>query len=433
MENQLIIMTNKEVQKYDIIKNLINKKLTGIQVAKQLSLSTRQVKRIKKKVKEQGIKGIVHRNRGKESRKKIPKLIKAKVINLIETNYSDFTPTLIQEKLLENHSIKISYGSVRNIMLEEGLYKIKKRKSNKKYFSQRPRKEYFGELIQFDGSYHNWLEGRASENEQCLLLAVDDATGDITPKLDKNEGIQAVFSFWKEYLKKQGKPKAIYLDKFSTYKINHKNAVDNQDFKTQFQRAMQELDVEVIFANTPQAKGRVERMNRTLQDRMIKEMRLAKINKVKDANEFMKKEFNLKFNQKFSVKPRKKQDLHRKLTNQERKKLANIFSIKNQRIVKNDFTIQYLNRCFQLDQTQPTTVFRKNSVTIEEHLDKTIHICKKDIYLNFKELAEKPVKEIDLKLAAITPNRIQYTPPVNHPWRSFQFSKKQEKVKVFKN
>jgi len=432
MENQLIIMTNKEAQRYDIIKNLINKKLTGVQAAKQLSLSTRQVKRIKKKVKEKGLKGIVHENRGKESKKKISKLIKDKIINLIETTYSDFTPTLVQEKLEENNNIKISYGSVRSIMLKEGLYKIKKRKKSQ-YFSQRPRKESFGELVQFDGSYHNWLEGRASENEQCLLLAVDDATGDITPKLDRNEGIQAVFSFWKEYLIKQGKPKAIYLDKFSTYKINHKNAVDNQNFKTQFQRAMQELDIEVIFAHTPQAKGRVERMNKTLQDRMVKEMRLAEIANVEEANKFIQKEFVSKFNQKFSVKPRKKQDLHRKLTKQERKKLANIFSVKNQRTVRNDFTIQYLNRYFQLDQTQPTTVFRKNSVTVEEHLDKSIHICKKDIYLNFKELVEKPVKEIDLKLAAITPNKIQYTPPANHPWRNFQFSQKPEKVKVFKN
>ncbi len=317
-------------------------------------------------------------------------------------------------------------------MLEEGLYKIKKRKKTQ-YFSQRPRKDYCGELIQFDGSYHNWLEDRASEDEQCLLLAVDDATSNITPRLNKNEGIQAVFGFWKEYLIKQGKPKSIYLDKFSTYKVNHKNAVDNQNFKTQFQRAMQELDIEVIFANTPQAKGRVERMNKTLQDRMIKEMRLAKINNAKKANEFIKKEFVLKFNKKFSVKSKKKGDLHKKLTNQERKNLDSILSIKNQRVVRNDFVIQYLNRCFQLDQIQPTTVFRKDLITIEEHLDKSIHICKKDIYLNFKELAEKPVKEIDLKLVAITPNRIQYIPPANHPWRRFIINQKQEKVKVFKN
>jgi len=255
----------------------------------------------------------------------------------------------------------------------------------------------------------------------------------LTPKLDKNEGIQGVFSFWKEYLIKKGKPKAIYLDKFSTYKINHKNAVDNQEFKTQFQRAIQELEIEVIFAHTPQAKGRVERMNRTLQDRMVKELRLVKINNIEKANKFIQKKFVLKFNQKFSVKPKKKPDLHRKLTSQERKKLNNIFSIKNQRTVRNDFTIQYLNRHFQLDQTQPTTVFRKDPITIEEHLDKSIQVCKKDIYLNFKELPEKPVKEIDLKLAAITPNKIQYIPPVNHPWRSFVINQKQEKVKVFKN
>lgn len=260
------------------------------------------------------------------------------------------------------------------------------------------------------------------------MLTVDDATNDIAPKLDINEGIKAVFNFWKEYIQEKGKPLAIYLDKFSTYKINHKNATDNHELKTQFQRAMNELDIQVIFANTPQAKGRVERMNETLQDRMIKEMRLAKIGNIKQANKFIKEKFTPEFNKKFNVSARKKEDLHRKLTKQEKERLNNIFSIKNKRKVRNDFVIQYKNRYFQLNEIQPTTIYKKDEITIEEHLDDSMHISKKDKYLNFKELSQKPKKEIELKLPAITKRKSNYTPPADHPWRNYQFKK--EKLKI---
>jgi hypothetical protein len=250
-------------------------------------------------------------------------------------------------------------------------------------------------------------------------LAVDDATGEPIPVLDKNEGIVAVFKFWKEYILEKGKPIAIYIDKFSTYKINHKNAVDNKEFTAQFQRAMKELDIRVIFAHSPQAKGRVERMNSTFQDRLVKELRLQNIHNTKDANRFIKKEFTPDFIKKFNVRPKKKGDMHRKLTKQEKKKLHHIFSIKEQRKVRNDFVIQYKNRYFQLHQIQPTTVYKRDCVIIEECLDGSVSICKKtshrDIYLHFKELDQKPKKEIHIKLPAITLTKSHYTPPDTPP------------------
>ncbi len=422
-----IIMTNKESQRYEIINNLINNKINGTQAFRQLNLSVRQTKRLKAKVNRKGIQGIIHKSRGKESNRKLDEKLKKKIIKTIKENYSDFSSQLTYEKLNEVHEIKISYTSTRRIRINEGLSTVKKRKQNKKYFSQRERKEHYGELVQFDGSYHDWLE---NEEEQCLLLAVDDATSEITPELDKNEGIQAVFNFWKEYVQEKGRPLAIYLDKFSTYKVNHKNATDNQEFKTQFQRAMKELDIQVIFANTPQAKGRVERMNETLQDRMIKEMRLAKINSIEQADEFIKEKFTPEFNKKFNVPAKKKGDLHRKLTKQEKDKLNNIFSIKSTRKIRNDFVVQYKNRYFQLNEIQPTTVYKKDEVIIEEHLDDSIHISKKDKYLSFKELPHKPKKENELKLPAITKRKSDYTPPADHPWRSYQFKK--EKLKAQK-
>lgn len=441
MGKQLITMTEKESRRYDIIKNLINKKIDGTQASIQLNLSVRQTKRLKAKIKKYGISGIIHGNRGKESNRKIDDQLVDKATRIIENNYSDFTSQLTYEKLTEIHNISLSYSTVRRIRISNELSTVKKRKTNKKYYAQRERKESYGEMSQFDGSYHDWLEGRCVdqglEEEQCLLLAVDDATGEPTARLDKNESIEATFRFWKEYVVEKGKPMSVYLDKFSTYKVNHKNAEDNQEFKTQFQRTMNELGIKVIFAHSPQAKGRVERMNGTFQDRLVKELRLVKINNIQDVNRFIKKEFIPKFSKKFNVLAKKKGNLHTRLTKPEKNNLDHIFSIKKTRKVRNDFVVQYQNRYFQLDEMQTTTIYKKDKVIVEKHLDKSIHICKKtnfkNKYLNFKELSTKPVKEIELKLPAITTYKSEYIPPVNHPWRSFQFGNRQknkEEIKV---
>jgi transposase len=435
MKNKNIIMTSKEAKRYDIIKDLISQKINGTQAAKQLNLSIRQTKRLKRRVKEEGIKGVIHKSRGREGNHKLKRKTVRKIKKLIRENYSDFTPAFIQEKLDEKHKIKVSYGAVRNIMIKEKLYFPRKRKNNHSgYRAQRERKDYYGEMEQFDGSYYNWLEGRGGTDDLCLLASIDDARKEITrAELDYNESVKSVFHFWKEYIKKNGKPLAVYLDKYSTYKINHKNAADNKDLLTQFQRAMGELDIKIISAHSPQAKGRVERLFKTLQDRLVKELRLRKIDNVKEANKFLQKEFIPEFNKKFGVKAKKKGDLHRKLNKREKGSLNHIFSIKNQRVVRNDFIVQYQNRYFQLEEIQPITVYKKDKVIVEEHLDDSICIGKKDKYLKFTELKEKPKKEIPVKLPALTLTKTRYTPPADHPWRKLIFSqklKKQEKIQV---
>ena len=440
-----IIMTKKEAERYDIIQRLIKKEVNGTQASKLLNLSIRQTKRIKasvlkaKKNKNLGIQGVIHKSRGKRSKKRIPQKERNKIAKLKKENYPDFSAVLFKEKLEEIHNLKYGYETIRNILIEKDLHKVRTRKANKKHFSQRERKDSYGEMIQFDGSYHNWLEDRCTDknmkHEQCLLLAVDDATGEPTAKLAKNESIKEVFNFWKEYLKDKGKPLTIYLDKFSTYKVNHPNAVDNKEFRTQFQRAMEdESGINVIFANSPQAKGRVERMNSTFQDRLAKELRLANITNVKDANRFIKEEFIPKFSKKFNVKAKKQGDLHKKLSKKAKTNLNYILAVKDTRKVRNDFVVQYKNRYFQLDEIQKkTTVYKRDEIVVEEHLDKTIHLCKKtnqgDKYLNFIELPAKPIKEIDIELPAITKVKTVYIPPANHPWRNQLIFKAQQKFK----
>lgn len=429
-QNQLITMTKKEAKRYGIINNLRANKIDGTEAAKQLNLSVRQTKRLKANVGRLGIKGIIHGNRGRTSHNKISTSILKKVKEYLQKIYHDFNPLLAQEHLRDDCKIKLSKETIRQIMISEKLWLPRRKTDVKKHF-WRERKDNYGEMEQFDGSYHNWFEGRneaAVGLEQCLLLSVDDATGKITEGVfEYNEGVTPVFKFWKRYFEDKGLPNTIYLDKFSTYKVNHKNAVDNKELMTQFERAMNQLGVRVIHANSPQAKGRVEKMNGTLQRRLVKEMRLNKINTIEDANEFLKEIFIPKFNRQFAVMPKKENDLHQKLSVSEKNNLDKILSIQSERIINNDYTIQFKNQYFQLTKTQPTIVYKKDKVTVEEYLNGEIKISVRNHHLNYICLPERPKKEININLAALTIKPpTSWKPPINHPWRrQFLFTKKQ--------
>lgn len=419
---ELITMTQKELSRYEVIKKLIRREINGTQAAKQISLSVRQVKNLKTKVKKYGAQGIIHGHRGKTGNRRInPNIIK-KAEHYLKTYYSDFKPTFAMEKLEENHQIKLSDEKVRQIMTEIELWKPKPRKKNKEYRAWRPRKEYYGEMEQFDGSYYDWLEKRAERC--CLLASIDDATGKPTGlRFVQHEGVIPVFAFWKNYIEKHGKPLKIYLDRLSTYKNTHKSVFDDPQVLTQFQRAMKDLDIEDISAYSCQAKGRVERLFGTLQDRLVKELRLAKISTIEEGNQFLEEVFIPKYNAKFSVLPQKKGNLHRTLTEIEKKNLDKIFSIQNARIVNNDFTIRFKGKWFQLSETQPTLVLKKAQVLIEERISGQIFISLRGKYLNYTVLPERPKRIIDVKLPALTKTKTSWKPPADHPWRKqFIFS-----------
>lgn len=328
-------MTRKELSRYDIIKKLVSGAINGTEAALQINLSIRQIKRLKARVKKQGARGMIHISRGKESNRKTNNEIVEQIGKIIRDKYNDFGPTFAQEKLKEIHNIKIGVETLRQIMIAKELWKPKPRRNSKERHVWRARKEYFGQMEQFDGCYHHWFEDRS--DECCLLLSVDDAKGEIThAKFDINESVKAVFRFWIEYFNKNGLPVSIYVDKFSTYKINHKSAVDNKDLKTQFQRAMNQVGVEPITAHSPEAKGRVERMFDTLQDRLVKELRLTGIQTIEEANKFLET-YIPKFNAKFAVAPQKKKDLHRYINERLKANLPRIFSIQSKRKVNNDY------------------------------------------------------------------------------------------------
>lgn len=416
-----ITLKEKEKQKLEIITSLLNRKITNGEAAKKLRLSIRQIQRLKVEVRKHGAEALIHHLKGKPSNHKLYQQVKLEALSLIKERYSDFKPKFASEKLEENHQLIIHPETLRLWMIEENLWQVKKYK-HPEYHAWRERKEYFGELEQFDGSYHLWFEERlldeyGNPQEVCLLASIDDATGKIThAKFDFNESVVAVFTFWKEYVLILGKPGGIYLDKFSTYKINHKNATDNTELITQFQKAMKLLDVQVINANSPEAKGRVERLFGTLQDRLVKELRLLGVSTIKDGNKFLREVFIPKFNAKFSVIPQKQGDVHRELTQKEKRSLKSIFSIKSTRRINQDFTIQFKNHFYQLEEIQPITIRSKESVLVEEWLNQTIHFKFRGHYLKCFILPEKP-KKILKQPAILTTHPLNWKPPPNHPWR----------------
>jgi len=394
MAKTFLSMSKEELSRYDIIKRLIRGEINGTEASKFIGLSIRQTRRLKAGVKENGPKALIHGNRGKQSNSALPAKEREKIIKLLHENYYDFWPTHASEKLAEVHDIVRDPKTIRQILIDEKLWKPRKNKK-KEHREWRLRKAHYGEMQQFDGSYHEWFEERIP-GKQCLLLAVDDATSSITKaKFDEHEGVFPVFAFWREYLLKQGKPMNIYMDRFSTYSMNQKLAKENPDTLTQFQRAMRELRIESILAHSAEAKGRVETMFKTLQNRLVKEMRLKKINTIEQANKYLQDEFIHWYNNKYAVQSRAKANLHNKLTNGELKKLDSIFSRQEQRTVQNDFTISYKTHWFQLTKQQPVTIQKRDKVIVEEYKDNSIQIRLRGKYLNYTTIqkGQKQVKK----------------------------------------
>jgi hypothetical protein len=410
-----ISLTSREQDRYEIIRSCVDGDITNKEASTRLGLKTRQIQKLKRAVERDGAKGVIHKLKGQVSNNTTIDIIEDEVVTFFkQKKYTDFGPTFAQEKLA-NLGIVVNTETLRLMMIRNKIWKPHKRRGPQIVHEWRERKESFGDLVQFDGSYHDWFE---SGGEECLLAAIDDATGKITCAVfEDNEGVQAVFRFWMMYIETYGRPVAIYLDKFSTYKVNHKNAVDNKEFITQFERAMMELGVRVICANSPEAKGRVERLFGTLQDRMVKEMRLINIKTRDEANQFVCNKYIPDHNKRFSVPAKRETNTHRPLSDELQIKLLSIFSVQSKRKVNNDYTIQFKTRWFQLEARQKTSVYKRDEVTIEERLDDTIRIRFKGVYLAYHELPLRP-KPVYVPLVALTAQKPHWTPPKDHPWRN---------------
>jgi hypothetical protein len=260
-------MSQKELNRVDVIRDVCEKRITQINAAKLLNLTRRQVQRLVNKYRIDGSSGLVSLRRGQPSNRRFSPEFKQKTLNIIKDKYADFGPTFANEKLLEKHNIKLSSETLRHRMVDEGLWKFRT-KPKPKIYQPRYRRECLGELVQIDGSHHDWFEGRA--DKCCLLVFIDDATGRLmTLRFSEVESTYDYMNATRQYIEQHGKPVAFYSNRHSVFKINKKAPLTGKQM-TEYGRALYELNIELICANSSQAKGRVERANKTLQDRLIK-------------------------------------------------------------------------------------------------------------------------------------------------------------------
>lgn len=418
MREDIIAMAKKEVERLRVIGKVMDKQITHVKASELLGICERQVRRLVKRVRAEGARGLVHRNREKPPPNKMTEEREARIGLIVEERYRDFGPTLASEKLEERHGIKVSREKLRQIMILKGLWRVRRRK--KRVHQWRERKVYYGEMVQMDGSHHDWLEGRGPE--MVLMGYVDDATGRAYGRFYDYEGLYPAMDSFERYIRRSGRPVSLYLDKHSTYKTTRQPDVDEllrgEKAATQFERACSELGIKVIHANSPQAKGRIERAFGTLQDRLIKEMRLAGISSKEEANEFLERYLPI-YNKRFGKEPRKKADLHRRLTKGVR--LRDIFCIKGRRTISNAYTVKWDGRLFLIDS--PTIAMRRRKVEVRKHFDGQMEIRFNGRYLKFKEVISlKPAKALKVKKseAENTKKRAKYIPPVDHPWRRHQ-------------
>jgi len=413
--DKLLQMSAKEITRLEAIQRIKDKRLTQKEASRMLGISTRQVKRLYQAYRKRGAKGLVSQRRGKASNNRLDAGIVQQALDLLKEKYTDFGPTLAHEKLVEVHKIQLSRESVRRFMIEEGIWKPKRAKKPPVH-QMRERRACFGELVQIDGSDHAWFEGRAP---RCnLLVYIDDATGQLLELwFVPEETTFAYFAASRHYFERYGKPVAFYSDKHGIFRVNQEQTSGLSDGITQFGRAMQALDIQIICANSPQAKGRVERANQTLQDRLVKELRLQDISDIDTANAFLP-QFREDFNRRFAVQPRSSHDAHRPLLKTENLDL--ILTRQKSGTLSKNLTVQYHKVIYQIQSNRPDYALRNAKVTICEHATGKVMILYQNkplpytIFHKASQQAEvADTKTLDRQI------RLPKPPPANHPWRRY--------------
>lgn len=421
-------MSQKEVDRLDVIQATASKQIVQSHAAVQLCLSVRQIKRLVKRYRQEGAAGLISGHRGKRANNRIADTVREEALSLLRRHYADFSPTFAHQKLTEIHRLTFSVETLRQWMITAGIWQPKQRKQARVH-QRRPRRPCLGELVQIDGSPHDWFEDRG---ERCTLIVfIDDATSRLMAlRFVPAETTQAYMETLQGYLERNGRPVALYSDKHSIFRVNHP---DHEGERTQFSRALKTLDIEPIHAHTPQAKGRVERANQTLQDRLVKELRLRHIHDLERANAFLP-EFIESYNRRFAVPPQNDTDAHREVLHS-RSELNLTFSLHHTRKLSKNLTFQFKNREYQLQGQGQGYRLRGATVTVCEAFNHSITILYQGRSLPYRLLAEgePPVPLDDEKSVHQTVDQAKekqaakrtYKPAPDHPW------KKMNKAAIF--
>jgi transposase len=413
MREDIIEMTKRELERYQMLGACLKKDITQAKAGELLGLSERHIRRLVKRIRSKGMRGLKHGNRGRPSPRKMRPEVEERIASIIAERYPDFTPLHAAEKLWERHRLRVSREKARLIMMAKGLWK--RRWKRKEDHVWRERKPHPGEMVQMDGSHHAWLEKRGPR--LVLMGYVDDATGRFFGRFYDHEGVWPAMDSLQHYIGLYGLPQAIYLDKHSTYKTSRKPDTDellrDEQALTQFERALAELGIKVIHAHSPQAKGRIERAFGTLQGRLVKEMRLAGVSSLEEANRYLAAYLPV-YNRRFMKAPLRPQDLHRVVPKS--LNLDDIFCLQGLRTVNNGYLIKWTGRTFLL--TRPSWTLRRQKVVIREWFDGRISMRFKGKELEIKEVdtvRSKPVSRVlSVNFRRKPP---KYIPPVTHPWK----------------
>ena len=413
MRKELIILTKKEHERLEIIRRIMKRELRQKAAAEMMGITDRQVRTLIGRVRDKGAAGLAHGNRGKPSPKRMPEALVRRIVEIIKVRYRDFKPKFAAEKLWRKDRIRVSDEKLRQIMIGADLWRVH-RKRGPIHPWREPRSHY-GEMVQMDGSHHAWLEQRGPK--MVLMGMVDDARNRFYGRFYEYEGVYPAMNVLEGYLRQYGLPQSIYVDKHSTYKTVRHPSEDElfrgEEAATQFERAAQELGIKLIHAHSPQAKGRIERMFATLQDRLVKDLRLASISTLAEANRFLEA-YLPEFNAQFEREPRASENVHRPLP--KTLKLEEIFCLKTPRTILDGYCIHWKGKRYAIEE--PSRRMRGRPAMVMSHFDGRLIIRFEGRDLKYRQIPERSKRV--LPKPVIRPKPPKFTPPPAHPWRAYR-------------
>jgi len=409
---ETLLMSRRERERLEMLARVKRGELTLVKASACIGLSYRQMKRVYSRYLRNGDRGLVHRLRGRRSNRRRDD-VRERVLALYQTHYQDFGPTLATEYLAREDGITVGVETLRQWLLAAGRWQ--RRRRSRPHRCRRLRKAHVGELVQMDGSHHDWFEGR--RDWAVLMVMIDDASGRVYARFFEGETTIAAMTTFREYTRRYGLPQALYVDRDSIYRTDREatlaEALAGAEPKTQFGRAMEELGVRIILAGSPQAKGRVERCNGTLQDRLVKALRRRGISELASANAFLEKEFLAEFNARFTVVPAEQADLHRRVPMG--MKVEQVLAIHEERQVQNDWTVRWQNRWLQVSRRHRALSLPGRRVTVVEQLDGVLRLLYQGRVLQWEELAAPPAPAKPVKKVPVV--KPAWRPGPDHPWR----------------
>jgi hypothetical protein len=385
--SEVMVMTGEESKRLYVIQQVIERKIRQRQAAELVDRSVRQIRRLVRRVRQDGPRGIGHRLRGRRSNRRHADTLKSRVLALYRAHYADFGPTLAREKLAERHRVRLGRETLRRWLGDAGLWMGQRQVP--RHHQWRERKACCGEMVQVDGSHHDWLEGRGPR--LVLMGYIDDATSRVFARFYDYEGTLPALDSFARYARRYGLPQSVYVDRHTTYRALGKRTMQDELAgrarpQSQFERALSELGVQVIPAYSPQAKGRIERLFGTFQDRLVKELRLAGVATRQAANRTLEA-YLPGYNRRFSCPPRSPINLHRPCPPAHR--LRRILAIRQPHVLRNDNTVQHETTTYLLHERW--SGHRPKTIDAEVRLDGRLYLLAGDQLLHYRQLPARPI------------------------------------------